>query len=359
MHGADDAIVTVDVMGRITSWNAGAERLFGHPAAHAVGGDATVLLAPGQTWIDVFGPALAGLTQRGVDVVRRHASGAELHVNETLSPLTDEQGAVVGAVCIGRDISVRRRAEAETAALREELERKNLRLELSNRDLEQIAYVASHDLSEPLRAVAGMVGLLQRRYQGRLDADADEFIEFAVAGCERMRHLIDDLLDYARVGRREPELVDVDLTAVVARALEHVGEHVAAAGATVHVEPLPRVLGDEPSLVRVVQNLIGNAVKFHRPDVAPVVRVHAELAPDPAGAEVRVAVTDNGIGVPPAQRARVFQMFRRLHTTEEYPGTGIGLAVVERIVTLHGGRVGIDDAPAGGTVVWFTLRAAS
>ncbi len=227
-------------------------------------------------------------------------------------------------------------------------------LERSNNDLEQFAYVASHDLQEPLRKVASFCQLLQRRYAGKLDDRADQYIAFAVDGAERMQQLINDLLAFSRVGRTTAGFVDVALDDVVAAAVAQMEDARADVDGTVDVKPLPAVSGD-PSLLRALfVNLVGNGLKFHRDGVSPQVSVAAAEVED--GWEI--TVTDNGIGIDPEYVDKVFVIFQRLHARDVYAGTGIGLALAKKIVEFHGGRIGIDPPrPEPGTTIRFTLPA--
>ncbi|MYA60837.1 MAG: GAF domain-containing protein [Chloroflexi bacterium] len=222
----------------------------------------------------------------------------------------------------------------------------------SNAELEQFAYVASHDLQEPLRMVASYVGLLERRYRGKLDEDADDFIEFAVDGARRMQALLNGLLDLSRVGTRGRELEATESDAALRDALINLEQAIADAGAEVSHEPLPAVLGDRMQLTQLFQNLVSNAVKFNtsgRPRVA--------VTATRAGALWEFAVADNGIGIDPAHFDRIFQVFQRLHTRDVYEGTGIGLSVCRKIVERHGGTIQPESAKGQGTTFRFTLRA--
>jgi light-regulated signal transduction histidine kinase (bacteriophytochrome) len=249
------------------------------------------------------------------------------------------------------------RANAELRAEVIERKRAELALQLrtddlasSNADLEQFAYVASHDLSEPLRAISGPIQLLARHYEGKLGDDADEYIGFAVDGCQRMQAIIDGLLAYSRVGRLEGTLALVDCNLIVRAALSGLASVIQETGAEVSVGELPTVRADVTQLSLVFQNLISNALKFVAPGVRPVVAVGAERVGD----VWRFSVTDNGIGIDRQHRDRIFGMFKRLHGREDYPGTGIGLALVKKIVERHGGRVGVDEGPGSGICFWFT-----
>ncbi|WP_245585708.1 sensor histidine kinase [Pseudonocardia asaccharolytica] len=230
-------------------------------------------------------------------------------------------------------------------------------LERSNRDLEQFAYVASHDLQEPLRKVSSFCQLLQRRYEGQLDERADQYIGFAVDGAQRMQRLINDLLEFSRVGRTTAGLGPVGLGPVV-RAAAHVWETtVAETGAEIVVDELPEVRGDRTLLHQLFANLIGNALKFRTTGVSPV--VHITAAPGP-GDSWEICVTDNGIGIEPEYAEKVFVIFQRLHPRDAYGGTGIGLALAKKIVEFHDGRIWVDTGPRTqpGTTIRFTLPAA-
>jgi PAS domain S-box-containing protein len=261
-------------------------------------------------------------------------------------PLHDEDGRLIGGLSVSRDITEWRRQEDEMASRTAELER-------SNAELAQFAYVASHDLSEPLRMVSSYLQLLRRRYHGRLDEDADVFIDYAVDGAARMRALIEDLLAYSRAGRSERPLESVNTARVVAevagtlRALAH------EAPPVIEWDGLPVVKGDPAQLVQLFQNLIGNAVKFAAPGVLPRVEVRAAREDD----RWRFTVEDNGIGIDPRHAERVFGMFQRLHTREQFEGTGIGLAIARKVVERHGGEISAAPRDGGGSCFAFTLPA--
>jgi PAS domain S-box-containing protein len=248
----------------------------------------------------------------------------------------------------------RKRAEAMQARQKRELEEQAAELARSNADLEQFVYVASHDLQEPLRMVASYTQLLERKYGERLDDEAREFIGYAVGGVRRMRELILDLLTYSRVGTRRGPLESTDANEVLAGTLFDLGPRIAESAATVAHDALPTVAADVVQIGQLLQNLIGNALKFHRPGVPPHVHVGARRE---GGAWV-FRVADNGIGIEPEFRDRIFEIFQRLHSRDEYPGTGIGLAICRKIVERHGGRIWVESEPGGGTAFCFTLPPA-
>lgn len=244
-------------------------------------------------------------------------------------------------------------SRAEISEAHDRLSEQAEELRRSNRDLEQFAYVASHDLQEPLRKISSFTQLLQKRYGGQLDDRADQYIAFAVDGAKRMQQLIQDLLGFSRVGRLGGELADVPLDGALADALENLAELVADTGAVVEHADLPVVRGERPLLVQLLQNLVGNAIKFRDPERPPVVRITARRVGDFWEVECR----DNGIGIDPQYADRVFVIFQRLHPKDLYEGTGIGLALCKKIVEYHGGRIWLGEPDGPGTSVRWTLPA--
>ncbi|MGW2825310.1 sensor histidine kinase [Streptomyces sp. NPDC001443] len=234
------------------------------------------------------------------------------------------------------------------------LDEQTAELKRSNTELEQFAYVASHDLQEPLRKVSSFTQLLQRRYGGQLDERADQYIAFAVDGANRMQVLINDLLAFSRVGRVHNDHATVDLEEVLRRTLDTLSIPIEETGAEVTFDPLPEVVGDATQLGMLWQNLLSNSLKFRDPDRRPVIRVSARRDGD----VWEFGVGDNGIGIAPEFRDKVFVIFQRLHTREAYPGTGIGLAMCKKVVEFHDGSIGIDPDHAPGTRVVFTLPCA-
>jgi PAS domain S-box-containing protein len=238
----------------------------------------------------------------------------------------------------------------ERKRLAEDLERHVEKLARSNGDLERFAYVASHDLQEPLRMVASFTQLLAKRYSGRLDETADRYIYFAVDGARRMQQLIVDLLEYSRVNSKELDLRRTECEAVVQTALQNLSAAIDESGAVITRDPLPVLTADAAQLGQLFQNLIGNAIKFR--GKAPL-RIH--IAATDNGPDWLFSVQDNGIGIDPRHSARIFQIFQRLHTREQYPGTGIGLAVCQKVVERHGGKIWVESEPGAGSTFRFTI----
>lgn len=227
-------------------------------------------------------------------------------------------------------------------------------LERSNKELEQFAYIASHDLQEPLRMVSSYTMLLKRRYQERLDKDADEFIDYAVDGVLRMQALINDLLAYSRAGRGPRPSEPTDSADALGKALRNLEAAIRGRDALISAAELPTVMAGHQQLVQLFQNLIGNAIKFCPSDRRPEIQVSAQPQPT----TWLFAVRDNGIGIDPTYADRIFQIFQRLHRREDYPGTGIGLAICKKIVERQGGRIWVESSPGNGATFFFSLPAA-
>jgi len=340
LENAPDAILSFSADGCIRIVNRKAEELFGYARAELLGQPVELLLperirATHQQHRTLY----AGNPQvrpmgSGMELYAIKKSGDEFPVEISLSPLRTGDNLMITAVV--RDISERKRVQVELAR--------------SNAELEQFAYVVSHDLQEPLRMVASYVQLLARRYQGKLDADADEFIHFAVDGANRMRDLINDLLAYARVGRRGRGMERTDLEKVFAAVLANLKIAIEESHAQITHDPLPTLTVDAVQIGELLQNLISNAIKFKR-DAVP--QVHVSVASDDH--QWRFGVRDNGVGIAPEYFERIFLIFQRLHQRADYSGTGIGLAICKKIVEYHHGRIWVESEPGIGTTFYFTL----
>jgi PAS domain S-box-containing protein len=350
---AHDVIYIKDAHHRLTYWNRGAEITYGWTREEAIGQVVYELLRTELPEpMESIEAAVRRDGQWDGELVQHTKYGERRVVSSRFVAEYTPDGTLCSFMTINIDITARKQAEAELARRAEELRTLNLELTRSNDELEQFAYIASHDLSEPLRAISGPISLLARRYEGQLDADADGFISFAVDGCERMQTLINDLLAFSRIGRLQVSGVEVDANVVADTAVAALQMAILDGRAHVTRDDLPRVSASASQLGQLFQNLVANAIKFASPGVEPRVHIGARQVGD----DWRFAVTDNGIGVESEHRERVFGMFKRLHTRTAYPGTGIGLALCRKIVERHHGLIGIDDGPDGlGSTVWFTL----
>jgi PAS domain S-box-containing protein len=275
---------------------------------------------------------------------------ATVWVLHNASTVHDSSGRLLYGIAQVQDITRRKRTEDRLASVAAELERRATELERSNADLQEFAYVASHDLSEPLRMVSSYTQLLARRYGDQLDSDAHEFIGFAVDGVNRMQRLIDDLLAYSRAGTQEYRIGPVQCEALVHDTLAGMQTTIAESGATIEVGDLPTVRGDEGQLRQLFQNLIGNGIKFRAEDPPRV-----EVAAEREGSAWRFSVADNGIGIDPRHAERIFSVFKRLHTRDKYPGSGVGLSICKRIVERHQGRIWVEQSELGGSRFCFTI----
>jgi PAS domain S-box-containing protein len=291
---------------------------------------------------------LAGVVERAEEDRLERPDGSIQWIQWEMRPWRSALGTIGGIIIFSEDITERKRTEEILRRSAEELAR-------SNKDLEQFAYVASHDLQEPLRIVSGFIGRLRERYGSSLDDKAREYIDFAVQGAQRMSQLVHDLLEYSRVQARPRQLEPANMKEAFDRALANCMASIRETGAAVTCGDLPTVMGDPTQLVQLLQNLIGNAIKFRRPEASPEVHLFARREKD----DWVFHMHDNGIGIPMDQAERIFMIFQQLHTRDMYPGTGIGLAICRKIVERHGGRIWVQSELGKGSTFSFSLPAAS
>ena len=348
LEAAPDAMVVVNQGGAIVLLNVQAEKQFGYSRDELIGqkvkniipeGFAERLVADALRSVE---EALAQQIGTGIELTGRRKDRSEFPIELMLSPLESAEGTLVTAAV--RDITTRKKAEANLLNKMEELNR-------SNEELGQFAYIASHDLQEPLRMVASYTQLLSRRYKGKLDSDADEFIAFAVDGASRMQRLIQDLLAYSRVGTKGRDLLNVSSEAALQQALKNLRGAIEEKGALVTHDPLPSVLADEMQLIQLFQNLVGNAIKYQSSGIP---KVHISATRN-GGKKWTFSVKDNGLGIDSQYFEKIFGMFQRLHKREEFAGTGIGLAICKKIVERHGGNISVESEPGHGSTFRFAF----
>jgi PAS domain S-box-containing protein len=343
----DYANVMLDPEGFIVSWNEGGERLKGFRAEEIIGEHFSRFYSAEDISKGLPAMELKQAKENGRfegEGWRVRKDGSRFLANIVITALRDEKGKLRGFGKITRDITERRRAEEHLTKTMEDLKR-------SNEELGQFAYVASHDLQEPLRMVASYTQLLAQRYKGRLDSDADEFIAFAVDGCNRMQGLIQDLLSYSRAGANAEPLREISCEGALEKTLRNLRPTIQDSGAMVTHDSLPTIMTDETQLVQVFQNLIANAIKYHGAE-PPLVHVSATRN---SVNEWVFSVRDNGMGMEPQYFERIFILFQRLHGQKEFAGTGIGLAMCKKIVDRLGGRIWVESQPTKGSTFYFAL----
>jgi PAS domain S-box-containing protein len=346
VESSEDAIVSKNLDGIIMSWNRGAERLFGYTAEEAVGQSILMLIPPDRVEEE---PKILDRLRRGervehFETIRVRKDGSYRHVSLTVSPVRTSDGRIAGASKIARDVTERVRQE-------EALQQANTALKRANADLQLFAYSASHDLQEPLRMVAIYSQLLQKRFGGTLGPTGDEYIGYTVQGATRMESLLKDLRTYTQVSTMGKDPTDeIDAEAILKKTLLNLEVAITNSGALISCSPLPRVRMYEFQLEQVFQNLIGNAIAY-RGDKPPRI----EVAATRQGNEWLFSIRDNGMGIEPKFQEQIFGIFKRLHSTAAYSGTGMGLAICQRAIERAGGRIWVESAPGEGSTFYFTV----
>ncbi len=348
VQSSDAAIISKDLNGIVTSWNQAAERVFGYTAEEMIGRPIGILAAPDRE--DEM-PLILERIRNGerieqYETVRRRKDGRLLNISLTVSAIRNDAGEIIGASKIARDITEQKRMEDALIRQSEVIAR-------SNADLQEFAYISSHDLQEPLRTISTFCELLRRRYNGKLGPEADEFIGFITRAAARMSDLIGDLLSYSRLDGFEQAPGPVDPRTVIEQILEtSLRASIAAAGAVIELHELPEVKADRARVALLFENLLANAIRFRGAE-RPRIRIEGELE----DGEVLFSVRDNGIGIAPAYHSQIFGVFKRLLATAE-GGTGMGLAMCKRIVERYGGRIWVESEEGAGATFRFTLPAA-
>jgi PAS domain S-box-containing protein len=351
LESAPDAMVIVNAAGIIELANLQAEKLFQYSRMELLGKSVDVLVPSSLRGAHAGyrGEFFAAPRKRemgaGRELMAVRKDGSEFPVEISLSPLESAEGISVTAAI--RDVTERKQAAALLAQTIAELRH-------SNEALEQFAHVASHDLQEPLRMVASFTQLLSKRYKGRLDADADEFIHYAVDGTQRMKRMIEDLLQYSRAGKGDPPEHELQVEAVLREAMSNLRAAIEESGAQVTWDPMPQVLAPESQLVQIFQNLIGNAIKY-RGKEAPHVHIEARSL----GQAWQFSVSDNGIGIEEKSLEKIFLIFHRLHGRGEFEGNGVGLAICKQILQQRGGKIWAESNPGQGSTFHFVYPIKS
>lgn len=340
----DYAMFMLDPQGILTSWNAGVGRLLGYSEEEWIGQHASIIFTPEEKAVEVCESEMQKAQETGSATdIRWHRlkDGSEFFANGFMNALRDQQGNLIGYAKILTDETARKQLQDS--------------LTESNTALEQFAYVASHDLQEPLRTMSLYAELLAQKYEGKLDADADKYLNFIVGASARMNDLVRDLLAYARLTTEKERPASIAMDEDLEAALTHLEQSIEESGGTVTHDPLPTVQADRGQMVRLFQNLVSNALKYRKPEEPPKVHISAEQQ----GQEWVISIRDNGIGFDQKYANTIFGPFKRLHTAEEYPGTGVGLAICRRIVQSLGGRIWAESRPGEGSTFFFTLPIAT
>jgi PAS domain S-box-containing protein len=340
-------IIVWDTQLNITRFNPAFEKLTGRKSIEVIGKSIEILFPPEliEESMEHFKKLQKGEQLETIEIIIIHANGTRYTVLWNLAPILDANGnKIIATIAQGQDITKRKQAE-------ENLKVTLNSLEISNSELEQFAYVASHDLQEPLRMISSYTQLLERRYKDKLDDDANDFIHFAVDGANRMQKLINDLLEFSRVSTRGKDFETIDTSGILGRVISNLQLMIADNSALITNDDLPMINGDESQILRVFQNLIENAIKFRKKSENP--RIHVSCRKKNNLYEF--SVQDNGIGVEMQYHDKVFVIFQRLHSTKEYPGTGIGLSISKRIIERHGGKLWFESKVNEGATFYFTL----
>lgn len=346
VESSDDAIVSKDLNGIVQSWNRGAEQLFGYTPGEVVGKSITIVIPSDRLHEE---PEILSRLQRGervehFETIRKHKDGSLLNISLTISPIRDAQGRVVGASKVARNITEHKRQEKA-------LQEANEALTQSNADLEQFVYSASHDLQEPLRMASAFSELLRMKFGGKLGGEGEELIRYIVEASARMQQLLHDLRTFTQASKLiQDQVPDTDAGEVLRRTIDNMKTAIDESNAMITHGDLPVIPIHEFQLAQLFQNIVSNAIRY-RSQTSPVIHIDANCF----DSKCTFSIRDNGIGIDPQYKEQIFGIFKRLHTTADYPGTGMGLAICQRIVERLGGRIWVESEPGRGSTFYFTL----
>lgn len=360
-----DAIIVHDMDDKITFWNHGAEERYGWREEEVLGKITHDLLK--TEFPDSLNETCERFLCEGYwegELIHSKRGGEKIIVSSRWALQKDENNVPIGFMEINSDITERKKAEESLKKAHDKLELKvqertvelNIlvdELKRSNEELKQFAYVTSHDLQEPLRTIASFTQLLKRRYEHELDEDADEFIDYIVNGANRMQMMIKALLDYSRVNTRINEFKQSNFNEILYQTLNSLKIAIDESNSVITIDPLPTIMVDDKQMIQLFQNLISNAIKFRK--IQESIKIH--ISCEKVSTNYIFSVSDNGIGIESQFKDRIFEVFQRLHTRDEYSGTGIGLAVCKKIVERHGGQIWVESEPEMGSTFYFTIRS--
>lgn len=349
---SDDAIVSCNLHGTVMSWNSGAQQLFGWTQEEIIGKSILTLIPATlhEEEYSILRKIKQGDFVRHYETMRIKKDGGLIDVSLTASPIKNSEGFIIGASKISRDITSIKKANAAILKLNDRLERRALDLQESNLELERFAYIASHDLQEPLRMVTSFLQLLKKKYSGQLDETAEQYINFAVDGGERMKKLIHDLLEYSRVNVNKDDYAEIDLNQLIEYVRELFKESIVATGAELIIHRLPMIYGRKAQFTQLFQNVISNSIKYRGNQPLRI-----EIGCTEKKSEWEFYIKDNGIGIDPKFNEKIFIIFQRLHNRSEYAGTGIGLSICKKIVERHGGKMWVESSLGEGSTFRFTI----
>ncbi len=356
----DFAVIVLSPDGRVGMWNEGAQRLLGYTAEEITGQPGALVFPPDAQAQGVPAEELRNAVREGRaenDMFLQRKDGSRFFASGVTSPILGESGELEGFVKILRDLTLRKEMDDElrrlNTSLEERVRQRTAELEETLRELGAFAYSVAHDLRAPLRAMSGFAQALQEDYRDRIDAKGQQFLQRITDSAHRMDVMIQDLLEYSRLTQADIACVQMDPTLTIENVVAQLTDDISSQQASIVIEkPLPLVLAHEITLGQVFSNLLSNAIKFVAPRVRPQIRIRGERRPG----WVRLWVEDNGIGIAPEHHGKIFGIFERLHPATEYPGTGIGLAIVNRAMDRMRGKAGVESSPGQGSRFWIDLR---